>query len=334
MAVKVRDTHEIYMRSQFIVIFILFGILVAGFVARRKKLEYARSEAEKALHESEDRLHTLMESIADSIYQVDAEYRCVFMNKKHLDRLRLTGESYTGRAYSDFYSPEETKEFVKIVDTVFKTRATIRKEHFSRRDHRYFLRTFSPVKDAAGRIVAVTIVAKDVNELKQMEEKLRNLSLSDELTSLYNRRGFFTMAEPLLKLAKRHKKPVFLFYADLDNLKEINDVLGHHEGDQAIKDTAAVLKATFRGTDIIARIGGDEFVVIPVAGKKEDADMVTARFKDRVSAYNERHDRAYNLSISAGISCYDPGDTVSIDDLLKKAEQLMYEEKKLKQKTG
>ena len=122
-------------------------------------------------------------------------------------------------------------------DKVFRTGDTIRHEYFSRRDNKYFLRSFSPVKDANSRIVSVTIVSKDINDLKQMEEKLRNLSLTDELTGLHNRRGFFTMVEPLLKLAKRHKNPAYLLYADLDNLKEINDVLGHHEGDQALTDT-------------------------------------------------------------------------------------------------
>ena len=220
------------------------------------------------------------------------------------------------------------------MNKVFSTGDTIQHEYFSRRDNKYFLRSFSPVKDANSRIVSVTVVSKDINDLKQMEEKLRNLSLTDELTGLHNRRGFFTMVEPLLKLAKRHKNPAFLLYADLDNLKEINDVLGHHEGDQALTDTTSVLKATFRETDIVARIGGDEFVVIPVASNKEKANIVTDRFKENVRVHNEKNKRAYKLSISVGMSCYDPGNPCSIHDLLQQAEKLMYEEKMLKQKTG
>jgi diguanylate cyclase (GGDEF)-like protein/PAS domain S-box-containing protein len=327
------DAHELYMRSLFLVNFVFFGALAAGFVVRRQRLENARVAAEKALRESEDRLYSVLESTADSIYLLDAEYRYLFMNKKHMERLGLTGKSYIGRSYKDFRSPEEVEELVESVIWVFKTGATIQNEHFSRRDQRYFLRTYSPVKDADARTVAVTVVSKDINELKQMEEKLRNLTLTDELTGLYNRRGFFMMVEALLKLANRRQKPAFLLYADLDNLKEINDVLGHHEGDQALVDTAEIFKTTFRETDIVARIGGDEFVIIPVADKREDADLVIARFKDHVSAHNHKKDRAYKLSISVGMACYDPDNPRSIDDLLKQAEKLMYKEKILKQKT-
>ena len=331
--VMLRDTYEFYMRSLFVLVIILFGILLAGFVFRRKKLESARIAAEKVLRESENRIHTVMESIADSIYMVDAECRFLFMNKKHIERLGLTAQGFIGRAYSDFHSPEDTKELIESVDNVFKTGSTIQKEHISRNDNRHFLRTFSPVKDGDAKITAVTIVSKDINDLKMMEKKLRDLSLTDELTGLYNRRGFFTMVEPLLKLARRHENPVFLLYADLDNLKEINDVFGHHEGDRAITDTASVLKATFRETDIVARIGGDEFVVIPVAGKKDDADKITSRFKEYLCAHNAKNDRSYKLSISMGMSCYDLENPVSVDGLLKQAEKLMYEEKMLK-KTG
>ena len=328
----INDTHEHYMRMLFLVNFILFGILISMFTEKRKKLESARIAAEKALHENEYRLQSVMESVADSIYLIDAEYRYLFMNKRHIERLGLTGVDYRRLAYGSLHSFEETEDMIRKVDNVFESGGTIRNEHFSQRDKKYFLRTFSPVRDSEGKIVAVTVVSKDVNDLKDMEDKLRNLSLADELTGLYNRRGFFTMAEPLLKLTDRHMNPVFLLYADLDNLKEINDVLGHHEGDQAIMDTAHVLKETFRGSDIVARMGGDEFVVITMAGKKQDDDIIVARFREHVVAHNEKNGRPYKLSISVGMSCLDPENTRSIDELLKEAEKLMYEEKKLKQK--
>ena len=326
------DTHELYMRTLFMAVMIVFGILMAGFVARRRKLEQARTAAEQALQVSEQRLHSVMESIADSIYLLDAECRYLFMNKKHIERIGLGSESYLGRAYSELHSPEETRELVPSVNTVLKTGATIQKEHFNRRDNRYFLRTFSPVRTDGIGVTAVAVDSKDITDLKKLEDKLRNLSLTDELTGLYNRRGLFTMAAPLLKLACRQKSPIFLLYADLDNLKKINDVLGHHEGDNAIIDTAHVLKAAFRETDVVARIGGDEFVVVPVAGNKSDAEMVTARFQEQVRAHNAKNGRAYSLSISAGLSWYDPGAPCSMDDLLKRAEKLMYEDKALKKK--
>lgn len=101
-------------------------------------------------------------------------------------------------------------------------------------------------------------------EHARMHERLHTISLHDDLTGLYNRRGFFTLAEHLLKLAKRQQEGLFMLYADLDDLKKINDTLGHQKGDWALIDTANLLKETFRESDIIARIGGDEFVVMPI----------------------------------------------------------------------
>ncbi|MDP3048013.1 MAG: diguanylate cyclase [Thermodesulfovibrionales bacterium] len=290
-----------------------------------------RKLAERALRESEKKYHLLMDSVGDSIYSVDRDCRYLFMNRKHLSRLGLTEDSYLGQAYSDSHSPEETKELVKEVNRVFETGESVKHEHLSHRDNRYFLRTLSPVKDEDGNIMAVTVVSKDINEIKHLEEKLRTLSLTDELTGLYNRRGFFTMVEHLLRLAKRQKKAIFVLYADLDNLKEINDTWGHQEGDRALIDTANIFRATFRESDIVARIGGDELVVIPVEATL-DTEVITARFQKNLKDYSTKNKRSYTLSISFGISHYNPESPCSIDELLRQAEKLMYDEKMRKQK--
>ncbi len=291
-----------------------------------------RKLAERALRESEEKYRSLMESVGDSIYSVDRDCRYLFMNKKHLSRLGLTEDSFLGQAYSDSHSPEETKGLVEKVDKVFETGELVKHEHLSRRDNRYFLRTLSPVKDTDGSIIAVTIVSKDINELKQLEEKLRTLSLTDELTGLYNQRGFFTMVEQLLRLAKRQKKGIFMLYADMDNLKGINDTWGHQEGNRALIDTANIFRATSRESDIIARIGGDEFVVIPVGATGDNIEMITARFQKNLKDYSTKNKRSYTLSISFGISYYNPESPCSIDELLRQAEKFMYDEKMRKQK--
>jgi diguanylate cyclase (GGDEF)-like protein/PAS domain S-box-containing protein len=292
-----------------------------------------RKAVEKALKESEDKYRSVMESVGDSIYLVDRSCRYLFMNKKHMARLGLVGKDYIGRAYGDFHTPEETSGLLESVEAVLKTGETSQHEHLSLRDNRYFLRTLSPVKDDGGHIWAVTVVSKDVNDLKQLEKKLRNLSLTDELTGLYNRRGFFTMIEQILKLANRERRGVFLIYADLDNLKAINDTLGHHEGDQALVQTTALLQATFRESDIIARIGGDEFVVIPMDSGEGNADIIKARFRKNLMDHNESIDHPFTLSISLGMAYYDPDSPCSVDELLRQAEKLMYDDKCLRKRT-
>ncbi len=164
----------------------------------------------------------------------------------------------------------------------------------------------------------------------KLQEKLRVLSITDELTGLYNRRGFFALAEQQLKLSNRLKKGIFMLYADLDNLKGINDALGHQEGDLVLVDTANILKESFRESDIIARIGGDEFVVLPIGTGGDSIEAVTTRLQRNIDNYNMRRNRTYRLSLSFGVPYYDPENPCSIDELLAEGDRLMYEQKKIK----
>src|SRR6185369_5039973 len=122
--------------------------------------------------------------------------------------------------------------------------------------------SISPVANALGEITHFVAILEDITDRKHAEEKLRELSVSDELTGLANRRGFMLLAEQQIKLAQRTGKGLVLVFADLDRLKWINDTLGHAEGDRAIQDTALILRNSFRTSDIVARLGGDEFVAL------------------------------------------------------------------------
>ena len=170
-----------------------------------------------------------------------------------------------------------------------------------------------------------------INQRKLAEEKLRSLSLTDDLTGLSNRRGFFTLARQQLKVANRLEKRVSLIYADLDNLKEINDSLGHQEGDKVLIETANILKLNFRESDIIARIGGDEFVVFQIGNSDEAKDKITERFQNAFQAYNATTKLDYELSISFGIAICEPECSYSLDELLAQADKSMYEEKRKKE---
>lgn len=166
----------------------------------------------------------------------------------------------------------------------------------------------------------------------KMQDKVRVMAMTDELTGLLNRRGFFNVAEQHLKLSERKKQRSFMLYIDVDDLKGINDRLGHQEGDLALIDSANLLKATFRDSDIIARIGGDEFVVIPVESDAHGVEMVTTRLQKNLENHNRREKRAYKLSVSFGVSYYGPEGDSSIDELLDRADQSMFEQKKSKRK--
>ncbi len=158
------------------------------------------------------------------------------------------------------------------------------------------------------------------------EEALLALSLTDELTGLYNRRRFFILTEQCLKVAVRTKKRPLLLFIDMDNLKWINDHYGHKEGDQALTGLADILKKTFRESDIIARIGGDEFVVL-LESTDENSETLLTRLHENVRDYNVKRSQ-HTLSISLGTAQFDPEYPISIDELLSKADTLMYAQKR------
>ncbi len=164
-----------------------------------------------------------------------------------------------------------------------------------------------------------------------MQTHLSYLSLHDDLTGLYNRRGFFTLVEHQLKLCKRQKRRLYMFYADLDDLKQINDTRGHQEGDLALIETANILKNIYRESDIIARIGGDEFVAIIESTEEDCVGTITVRLKEAIETYNSKSNRGYGLSVSVGVAYYDPERPSSIDELLAQADKSMYEHKFCKQ---
>lgn len=166
----------------------------------------------------------------------------------------------------------------------------------------------------------------------RQQEKLRVMAVTDELTGLLNRRGFFSLAEQQMKMARRNKKRVYMVYIDIDNMKEVNDRLGHQEGDAALLDAAYLLKATFRDSDIIARIGGDEFVVIPVESAETSLKTITDRLQKNIERHNQTTHGGHSLSLSFGISYFDPENDDSLDRVLSRADKLMLEQKVLKRK--
>jgi diguanylate cyclase (GGDEF)-like protein len=166
---------------------------------------------------------------------------------------------------------------------------------------------------------------------QKREESLLALSLTDELTDLYNRRRFFVLTEQYLKVAIRTKKRLLLLYIDMDDLKWINDHCGHNEGDKALIALASILKKTFRESDIIARIGGDEFVVLLESPDEKD-EMLITRLYENISDYNAEVFQDYKLSVSVGAAHFDPEYPISIDELLSKADALMYAQKRKRRK--
>ncbi len=168
----------------------------------------------------------------------------------------------------------------------------------------------------------------DITDRKRAEEEINALAITDSLTGLYNRRGFITLAEQQSKAANRNKSRMWLSFIDLDGMKGINDTLGHEAGDRALIETAEILRRTFRESDIIARIGGDEFALLVSETPTMYADMVKTRLQRHIELHNASQTREYTISMCIGLAHYDPHNPVSLDKLIAMADSAMYANKR------
>jgi diguanylate cyclase (GGDEF)-like protein len=158
---------------------------------------------------------------------------------------------------------------------------------------------------------------------------LHQMSFYDDLTALLNRRGFLSLAQQQLKIAHRENWDLAVLFADLDSLKNINDSFGHPEGDRALRTVAAILKETFRTSDLIARLGGDEFIVLALNAPAAGVQAMNDRLQRNIDRYNAQN-RYYQISLSVGIAQFDPQQGLSLDEMIVRADQALYENKRKK----
>lgn len=187
------------------------------------------------------------------------------------------------------------------------------------------------VRDEAGPGLLARAVRHAI-ERHRLLSALRSLSLIDDLTGLYNRRGFADLGEQYLKLARRTARGVTMVFLDLDRFKTINDSLGHHVGDRALIKVSDILRATFRRSDIIARLGGDEFAVLALEASGENSELLIERLRERFRDFNQGSREAYQLQVSIGMARHDGDMRIRLEDLLAAADSAMYQEKRSKRK--
>lgn len=182
-------------------------------------------------------------------------------------------------------------------------------------------------KELADRTIELE---KALDVVQETSEKLERLSVLDELTGLYNRRGFMTLAKQQIALKARNNKDLLLVFFDVDGMKMINDTLGHSVGDYALVSFANLLKKAFRCSDVIARIGGDEFVVLAIECSIRDYKKVKSRLDHSITEFNASKHQQFQLSVSAGAAPCDPNTTFTIEQLMEEADAELYKEKKRK----
>lgn len=173
---------------------------------------------------------------------------------------------------------------------------------------------------------------RDITEASRLRKELEQMSLTDDLSGLYNRRGFSIMAERMIPQAKRLSCHLFVLFADIDSLKSVNDTFGHREGDKLICQTATLLRQSFRETDIVARIGGDEFAIMGMINENFIPGKLVARLEGAIQRFNDSKQNKSIFSLSLGTESFDPNSSEPLEHILRKADLLMYANKNRKRR--
>ncbi len=294
-----------------------------------------RKHAEDALEESESIFRAITESAIDAIVSIDKDDNIVLWNQTAGKMFGYTAEEAIGNKLTIImprkHRPAHRKGISKFLSSG-KSRVVGKNYEVTavKKDGTEFPVELSLSSWERKDDIFFSAIVRDITTRKNLEQKLREASLTDELTGLLNRRGFTTLSEKQLQVSRRHKRRFSILFFDLNEMKQINDSFGHKAGDQALIELADILKKTFRSSDIIARIGGDEFTVLLNEPNPDVDNVITNHYMQNLQTFNDRSERPYTLSASLGIAHFDPAHPTSIDDLLAKADKLMYEHKSRK----
>lgn len=310
-------THKKMLTEHQIALLKVIAEIIAGALVK--------NETEEALKESEERYRDILDTMEEAYYETDLAGNITFFNDA---ALRLYGnyrpEEAQGINYNKLYKdPEEAyKAFHRVFLTGKPDKGLVLE--MVRKDGTTFYGEISValMKDRYDYIKGFKGIGKDVTERIEREKRLRYLSLHDQLTGIYNRAYFET---ELARYDRGRDYPVTIISADLDGLKLINDTMGHDAGDKLLKGCASILKESLRGSDILARVGGDEFSAILLRTDKATGEEVVRRVRENINKYNKENEEL-PLGISIGVTTAEKED-FSLRELFKRADNLMYRDK-------
>ncbi|HPV52276.1 MAG: diguanylate cyclase [Smithellaceae bacterium] len=283
---------------------------------------------EQCLCEEESNLRALLNAVTESLLLAEVDGTVIAANETFAKRMRVGLDNIIGVNIYKLLPADIASERRKQVEDIIRSGKPARFEGVINK--RFIDHVIYPVCDAGGKVARLALFGADITRRREMEKKLEAMALTDQLTDLYNRRGFFTLATREVKRAERSKKGLLLFFADLDGLKDINDRLGHEEGDHALIAAAKILTRTFRVSDIISRIGGDEFAILVIDADEEMMEKLLLRFYRLINNFNVRKAASFKLAISIGYAVYDPLNPTTLDEMIAVADKMMYKMKKVR----
>ena len=288
------------------------------------------TQTEKILSSERDFLAAVLEAADAFILILDDQERILRVNRAVAEATGYSGEALEGRNFLETLPISEARGALAEGIRRLRAGATVSafESHWVKSNGERLLASGSltALRDSQRHLEHVVITASDVTQRREVEGELRAASLHDDLTGLYNRRGFVLLADQRLMENRRSGAPLALVFADIDGMKAINDSFGHGAGDIGLALAARALKVSFRESDIVARIGGDEFAIIADL-ESHDMEALSARLRKEIARLVAESGLRFNMSLALGVTYSQPPHTILLEDMLRQADDFMYEQK-------
>jgi len=289
--------------------------------------------AEETLQKSQREFASVFRNSPEALVYVDENANIININPRFTELFGYTLEEIKGKNINEgIIHPPGKIEEGKNLDKIASSEGYFNYESIRKKKDG----TLFPVSISGSNIIidgqlkGMIGTYFDITERKKLEKKLEKLAHFDNLTGCYSRGYGLALLEEQIKTANRKKTPILLLYLDVDEFKKINDTYGHKEGDRVLKGAVKLFKSTLRKIDIICRMGGDEFLLIFLESSLNDAPIIIKRLSKNLEKLNQKLAKPYKIDFSIGLSHYNPSNPLSIEKLIKIADENMYEEKKKK----
>jgi len=308
--------------------FIYQAIIVTGLTKPHELLF-------RNLQESEEKLSYALKATNDGIWDRNLESGKLYLSDRYYQMLGYNpGEiTITNKSFGELLHPEDKERVLQKIQECIEGKTKDYRAEFRIKTKsgkwKWILDRGKVVShDSTGKALRLLGTHGDISQRKEAEKKLEKLAQIDSLTGCYNRRYGLELVDRQIKLSHRSKSPLLLAFLDVDNLKGINDIFGHEEGDKVLKVVVKLLKSTLREIDIICRMGGDEFLLIFPDSSLKDASLIKERIKKNLTRLNHSPKKPCKIDLSIGLSGYNPDIPLPIDELIRIADKKMYEDKK------
>ncbi len=305
--------------------------------AKIYKLDIRRRVAERLLAEKEQRYRELFDYGQSMICIHDLAGTLTTVNPAAAHSIGYAREDLIGRNIRDFMPEELRTQFPAFLRQIENEGVADGTFALVAKNGKHVIWQYQSILvSEPDKELYVLGNAQDVTKLVEAQKQLRNLSVTDDLTGLSNRRGFQTLAEQQIKLEQHQgtARGLTLMFADLDGLKQINDKYGHEAGSNAIIAFSEVLRSALRSADLIARWGGDEFVILTIGSVGETADAIVDRIQTTLVKHNSESNEPYDLACSIGVTPVPADGGKSFENLIGEADAAMYNEKRLRKLTS